>query len=144
MDDFFNTSIQWLSSNFKNIVYSAIFVFMAYALYSFSSRQITKLRGRGRLDETVSFLLKKILRWGLIFLVVAFTIAQLGIRIDLVAGLAVLASGTVIGFAAMNTLGNAIAGLILMVSRPFKIGDRLSPSTASSWMWCPLISSTRG
>ncbi len=30
-----------------------------------------------------------------------------------------------IGFAAMNTLGNAIAGLIIMTSRPFKIGDRV-------------------
>ena len=35
------------------------------------------------------------------------------------------AGGTVIGFAAMNTLGNAIAGLIIMTSRPFNIGDRL-------------------
>jgi len=37
----------------------------------------------------------------------------------------VLAGGTVIGFASMSTIGNAIAGLILMVSRPFKIKDRL-------------------
>jgi small-conductance mechanosensitive channel len=44
---------------------------------------------------------------------------------DLVAGLTVLAGGTVIGFASINTLGNAIAGLIVMVSRPFEIGDRI-------------------
>jgi len=37
----------------------------------------------------------------------------------------VLAGGTIIGFASMNTIGNALAGLILMVSKPFKIRDRL-------------------
>jgi len=36
-----------------------------------------------------------------------------------------LAGGTIIGFAAMNTIGNAIAGIIVMTSRPFKIGDRI-------------------
>ncbi|UCB61303.1 MAG: mechanosensitive ion channel, partial [Candidatus Bathyarchaeota archaeon] len=30
-----------------------------------------------------------------------------------------------IGFASQNTIGNAIAGIIIMVSRPFKIGDRI-------------------
>lgn len=33
--------------------------------------------------------------------------------------------GTIIGFAAINTIGNAIAGLIVMTSRPFEVGDRI-------------------
>ena len=28
-------------------------------------------------------------------------------------------------FAAMNTIGNAIAGIIVMTTRPFKVGDRI-------------------
>jgi small-conductance mechanosensitive channel len=31
----------------------------------------------------------------------------------------------VIGFAAINTIGNALAGLIVMTSRPFVVGDRI-------------------
>ncbi len=49
----------------------------------------------------------------------------LGIQIDFFLGLWVLAGGTIIGFASMNTIGNALAGIIIMVSRPFKIRDRL-------------------
>lgn len=37
-----------------------------------------------------------------------------------------LASGTIIGFASMNTVGNAIAGILLLISKPFKIGDMVS------------------
>jgi small-conductance mechanosensitive channel len=33
--------------------------------------------------------------------------------------------GTVIGFSAINTIGNALAGLIVMSSRPFVVGDRI-------------------
>jgi small-conductance mechanosensitive channel len=43
----------------------------------------------------------------------------------LVAGFLALAGGTIVGFASMNTIGNAIAGIIVMISKPFKIGDRI-------------------
>jgi small conductance mechanosensitive channel len=35
-------------------------------------------------------------------------------------------SGLVVGFAAQNIIGNAIAGLYLAITRPFKIGDRIT------------------
>ena len=115
----------WLYSNVENFVISTIFMALAYLFYRFSSSQIGRLLGQGRLDETGASLLRRLFRWGSILAVLAFTFSQLGIHIDLLAGLLVLAGGTVLGFAAMNTLGNAIAGFILMISRPFRIGDRL-------------------
>ncbi|NIQ05175.1 MAG: mechanosensitive ion channel, partial [Candidatus Korarchaeota archaeon] len=78
-----------------------------------------------KLEENVAFTLRKIFRWvaGLIILAVIF--AQFGIELGVVAGLLALAGGTIVGFAAMNTIGNALAGIIVMTSRPFKIGDRI-------------------
>jgi small-conductance mechanosensitive channel len=35
------------------------------------------------------------------------------------------AFGTIIGFSSRNTISNAIAGILLLSSRPFKIGDRI-------------------
>ena len=34
--------------------------------------------------------------------------------------------GTVIGFSSRNTISNAIAGMILLSARPFKLGDRIT------------------
>jgi small-conductance mechanosensitive channel len=113
-------------NNLGNMLYSFVALIIVYGFYKFSSKQINRLAQNGRLDRTASFLLRRIFLWSSIFIVIAFTVAQFGIRIDLIAGLLVLAGGTVLGFAAMTTIGNAIAGLILMVSRPFKIGERLS------------------
>jgi small-conductance mechanosensitive channel len=36
-----------------------------------------------------------------------------------------VSAGTIIGFSSRNTIGNAIAGILLLSSRPFKIGDRI-------------------
>ena len=125
VEDFTGSAVQWLNQNTGNILYSAAAAFVLYIFYRFSRRQIERLGREGIFDETISFILKRVFLWGSSLALVAFVIAQFGIKIDLVAGLLVLAGGTVIGFAAMNTLGNAIAGLIIMTSRPFKIGDRI-------------------
>lgn len=52
-------------------------------------------------------------------------IFQFSSTAGIVASTISLASGTIIGFASMNTVGNAIAGILLLVSKPFKIGDRV-------------------
>ncbi|MGN6623721.1 MAG: mechanosensitive ion channel family protein [Candidatus Nitrosocosmicus sp.] len=36
-----------------------------------------------------------------------------------------VAAGTIIGFSSRNTISNAIAGILLLSSRPFNIGDRI-------------------
>ena len=119
------STFQWLSRNTANIIYSAVAALAIYLFNRFSKHQLERLEENSLLDETASFVLKRLFQWGSTLALIAFVVAQFGIKIDLVAGLLVLAGGTVIGFAAMNTLGNAIAGLIIMTSRPFRIGDRL-------------------
>jgi small-conductance mechanosensitive channel len=44
------------------------------------------------------------------------------------AGAISVAAGTIIGFSSRNTISNAIAGILLLSSRPFKIGDRIRAS----------------
>ena len=41
------------------------------------------------------------------------------------AGAISVAAGTIIGFSSRNTISNAIAGILLLSSRPFKLGDRI-------------------
>ena len=46
--------------------------------------------------------------------------------LGVLSGLFALVGGTILGFAFINTIGNVIAGLIVMINRPFGVGDRLS------------------
>jgi small conductance mechanosensitive channel len=125
VEDFANSTTVWLTQNARNIIYSIIATIILFIFYRFSRQQIDKLENQNILDKTASFVLKRVFQWGSFLALAAFIVAQFGIKIDLIASLLVLAGGTVIGFAAMNTLGNALAGLIIMTSRPFRIGDRI-------------------
>jgi small-conductance mechanosensitive channel len=69
---------------------------------------------------------------------VAFVIALdlLGINVvPFVAGAGV--AGVAIGFASKDTLSNLIAGILLIIDRPFEVGDRIevwnAPSGSSTW-----------
>ncbi|NIR86085.1 mechanosensitive ion channel [Candidatus Bathyarchaeota archaeon] len=123
--DFFDSIYGWVSSNLGRVVFFAITVVVVYILYKVLTRQITRLKEQRKLEENVAFTLKRIFQWMAGLAVLAVVVAQFGIEIGIIAGLLALAGGTIIGFAATNTIGNAIAGIIVMTSRPFKIGDRI-------------------
>ncbi len=125
LSDFFNSALEWISLNLDKIVFSAITVVFAFVVYKFLARQIARLKEQRKLEESVAFTLKRVLQWLSVLVVLAVVFAQFGIELGIIAGLLALAGGTIIGFASMNTIGNAIAGIIVMTSRPFKIGDRI-------------------
>ena len=121
LDDF----LVWISSNLGRIVFSIVVTIIIFALYKLLTRQVLRLKDQRKLEENIAFTLKRVFQWIAGLAIIAVIIAQFGIEIGIIAGLLALAGGTIIGFAAMNTIGNAIAGIIVMTSRPFKIGDRI-------------------
>ena len=125
LNEFFSSFFEWISSNLAKIALSIVGVIIVFVVYKFFTRQIIRLKEQRKLEENVAFALRRIFQWvaGLVILVVVF--AQFGAEIGILTGLFALAGGTIIGFASMSTIGNAIAGIIVMVSRPFKIGDRI-------------------
>ncbi len=125
MNGFLDFLVEFVSSNLYKIVFSVVAVVIVYVVYRLIARQITKLKEQKKLEEDIAFTLRRILQWLAGLVIVAVVFAQFGIQVGLIAGLLALVGGTIIGFAAMNTLGNAIAGIIVMTSRPFKIGDRI-------------------
>jgi small-conductance mechanosensitive channel len=118
--------IGWMQSNTNNLVFSIIAIVVGYFVYKFTVRQITRLKERQRLEEDLAFSLSRIAKWLLILFSLAVILSQFGVTLGVITGLFGLVGGTIIGFASINTIGNAIAGLIVMINRPFGVGDRLS------------------
>lgn len=125
LGDFFDFCCGWLSTNWGRIVFSAVGVVVVYVAYSLLARQIANLQKQRKLEAGVAFGLTRAFKWVSVLIILGVIFAQFGIEVGIVAGFLALAGGTIVGFAAMSTIGNAIAGIIVMVSRPFKIGDRI-------------------
>jgi small-conductance mechanosensitive channel len=89
-----------------------------------------------KIDDIIFELLNRFS--GAIIYAVAVILALdlMGINVmPFVAGAGVL--GIAVGFAAKDTLSNLIAGILLIIDRPFEIGDRIevwsAPAGSSSW-----------
>jgi small-conductance mechanosensitive channel len=61
----------------------------------------------------------------LIVITIIIIIFQFSSVSGVAAGAISVAAGTIIGFSSRNTISNAIAGILLLSSRPFKLGDRI-------------------
>jgi small conductance mechanosensitive channel len=89
-----------------------------------------------RVDDILFDLLNKFL--GVIIYITAIVMALdlIGVNImPFIAGAGV--AGVAIGFAAKDTLSNLIAGVLLIIDRPFEVGDRIevwrAPKGSSTW-----------
>ncbi len=123
--EFINSLGEWAIENLANIVISLVLVIAGYILSKVVTREIRALRTQKRLEEHAAYTLNRIVKWIIFLVVFSIILAQFGITLGVVSGLLTILGGTIIGFAAINTLGNAIAGLIVMTSRPFRVGDRI-------------------
>jgi len=75
-----------------------------------------------RLDETVRRFLSKALRYGVLVMVLVAVLAQFGVQTaSIIAALG--AAGLAIGLALQGTLQNVAAGIMLIILRPFKVGE---------------------
>jgi small conductance mechanosensitive channel len=122
---FFVDVYGWIDANTIALITTVVVLVILYLVYKLLIREIDRLNRKEVLDISTAALFKKILRWSSYIVLFVLVFNLLGIKIDFFLGLWVLAGGTIIGFASMNTIGNALAGLIIMASRPFKIKDRL-------------------
>jgi small conductance mechanosensitive channel len=123
--DFLNAIGEWAIANLPNIVFSFVTVIVGYVVIKLVAREIKSLKNQKKLEEHAAYTLNRILKWVTFVAVFSIILAQFGITLGTVSGLLTVLGGTIIGFAAINTLGNTIAGLIVMTSRPFKVGDRI-------------------
>jgi small conductance mechanosensitive channel len=115
----------WILSNLNNIIFSFFTIIVVYAVYKIISRQILRLKDKGTLETHLAFTLNRIVKWISVLLVVSAILGQFGVTLVVISGFVAIVGGTVLGFASVNTLGNALAGLIVMISKPFRAGDRI-------------------
>ncbi|MGA2254037.1 MAG: mechanosensitive ion channel family protein [Thermoguttaceae bacterium] len=112
------------------IFYAAVFIAAAWAsgwLLKSSVTRAMERDHRGLVDRTAAPFVVQLLRvlmYVIALLIYVHLVPELrGIGTALLAGAGV--ASIVLGLAAQNTLGNLIAGMTLLLYRPFQVGDRV-------------------
>jgi len=82
--------------------------------------------------DHVILLLSRLIRLGIVIVAVAMILSIYSINVDaLIAALGI--GGLAISLAAKDSLSNMISGLILMLDKPFVVGDRIEVINAGTW-----------
>jgi len=125
MSNGFDPVIAWFKENLTGLIISGIAIFIGWVLYRLIIKQIDKYYDKDVDRKGNANVLKKIVKTIDYIVVISVVLAQFAESVSIITSTIAVMSATVIGFAAMNTLGNALAGIIIMISKPYQREDRI-------------------
>ena len=139
---FSTARLSFLSPAFKqwvNLAYFSLFAIvfgaMAWRLVDFTLEgSLKRASSPQQRDLLVAFtpLLRRAIQVVIIFTTLAIILQNLGVNLS--ALLAILGlGGLAISLAAKETLEDMISGFIVLIDRPFQVGDRIKIETMDSW-----------
>ncbi len=117
--------LEWLELNLLPIIVSAITIIIGIIIFRVIKYQFNRLVEKENLAKATAKNIVKLIKYFIVLIVMSAIIMQFAQTIGLITAMLTLAGGTIIGFATINTLGNAVAGIIIMISKPFIVGDRI-------------------
>ncbi len=125
----------WVWGVWIGLVFFPLSRFVGHVMRSFESKILARSSDTA-LDETALPMINKFVRFTVIAIGVLLAMTHLGIQIaPLLAGAGVV--GLALSLAARDTLSNLIAGVLLIMDRPFQVGDRIelwnAPSETGNW-----------
>lgn len=130
MEETFNQYSESLTPLFVeygvSIIGAILILFIGWTIAGWASRKVVKkARSSEKIDETLIPILGQTVRILLIVVTILAVLNQFGVETASI--IAVLgASALAIGLALQGTLSNVAAGAMLLILRPFKVGDAVS------------------
>ncbi len=111
----------------NRLVTALIIVFAAIVLSRWTSKAVHRAAGRQEDRENISLILSRLTRWAILILGLTLAAEQIIPNVtSLLAGLGI--AGFTLGFALQDVAKNFIAGLLILLQRPFEIGDVIEVS----------------
>ena len=115
--------MEWFIGNVFNLIFAGAILIVGFLLAGWIKRFITdKAHDHEELDNTLFTFVGSIARYAIIAFTIIMVLARFGVQTtSLIAVIG--AAGLAIGLALQGTLSNVAAGVMLMVFRPFKLGQ---------------------
>lgn len=115
-----------LTVSYSLSVLGAVLLLIVGYLAAGLAERVTR-NGLGRIhgfDPTLTYFFSQIARYAILILVLVMVLGQFGVQTASIIA-AIGAAGLAIGLALQGTLQNIAAGIMLLVLRPFRVGDAI-------------------
>ena len=125
----------WVWGVWIGVVFFPFSRFVGHLMRSFETRVLSRSSDTA-LDETALPMINRFVRFIVVAIGILLAMTHLGLEIaPLLAGAGV--AGLALSLAAKDTLSNLIAGVLLIMDRPFQVGDRIelwnAPRETGTW-----------
>ena len=122
MQEFIKSGIDFISTYGGRVIIAILVFIVGCFVVKLLMKGLNRTIDKLKMDETLKQLLKKFLRLLLYAVLIISVVEIMGVSMSSV--VAILAScGLAVGLALQGSLGNLAGGLMILLFRPFKIGD---------------------
>jgi small conductance mechanosensitive channel len=124
--DFAAAALTWLKSNLAHLAGAVAVLVIGVLLARLLSRWADRaLTSSGRIEPTVAKFLSNIIKYALWVVVAITALTQVGVQTtSIIAALGGLALA--VGLALQGTLSNVAAGVMILIQRPFRVGETIT------------------
>ncbi len=119
-------TITWLAQVLGNVLVAIVIIILAFIVAGWVKRRIVAISTRhARIDNTLFGFLGNLARYTILAFAAVFVLNRFGVQTASLVAL-IGAAGLAIGLALQGTLSNIAAGVMMVLFRPFKVGDFIS------------------
>jgi small conductance mechanosensitive channel len=120
--DAFKDLIVTIAGFIPRFLGTIVFLFVFWLVYRGIRRMAMGSMKRSDVDHSIRDLLGSLIKWAVMGFGLVIACNQLGIPIvAMLTGVSII--GLAVGFAAQETLANFIAGMVIFIDKPFRVGD---------------------
>jgi small conductance mechanosensitive channel len=117
-----NNLVLTLLAFIPRLLGTLLFLLVFWLIYRGIRRMAVRNMKQGEVDSSIRDLLASLIKWVVMGFGIVIACNQLGIPIvAMLTGVSII--GLAVGFAAQETLANFIAGIVIFLDKPFKVGD---------------------
>lgn len=117
-----NSIITWITTEGVKLVIGCVVLLIAFKIINFISKRFKKRMEKKERDKTMTIVLYQVIRKGLKILAILVFLGYVGIDTAGI-GTAIASLGVALGLALQGSLSNLAGGIVILILRPFKIGD---------------------
>ena len=118
----FDEMLKWITTNGIKMVLALIVLFIAFKIVNVVAKRIKKNMVKRKCDPTFTIIIVNVFRKGIKILLFISYLAFIGIDTASI-GAVIASCGVGIGLALQGSLSNLAGGIIIVIVRPFKLGD---------------------
>lgn len=121
--DILSEKIPFTDFSFLTIISAIIIFVVGYFIAVISSKYIIKIMTKAKMAKIITVFTAKIVKVLIIVFALATVLGMFGVDVGAAVISLSVVSGFVVGFAFQETLGNLAAGIMIIITKPFKEND---------------------